>query len=89
MKLLDKAAGITDARNKIDHIHWYVPHCTLSIQQQDISSKQKLSKKPTELRYVQRSVFMKEVKDQNLWNFELGSQEFMNVPIWIMIGFQQ
>ena len=32
---------------------------------------------------------MKEVSDQNLWNFELGSQESVNVPIWILIGFQQ
>ena len=32
---------------------------------------------------------MKEVNNQNLWNFELGSQESMNVPIWIIIGFQQ
>ena len=29
--VLDKAAGIADARNKIDHIHWYVPHYTPSI----------------------------------------------------------
>ena len=33
--------------------------------------------------------FLKEVKNRNLWNFELGSQENMNVPIWINIGFQQ
>ena len=32
---------------------------------------------------------MKEVNNQNLWNFELGSQEKMNVPIWIILGFQQ
>ena len=32
---------------------------------------------------------MKEVNNQNLWIFELGSQESMNVPIWINIGFQQ
>ena len=32
---------------------------------------------------------MKEVKIQNLWNFELGSQENMKFPIRILIGFQQ
>ena len=32
---------------------------------------------------------MKELFDQNLWNFELGSQKSMNVPIWINVGFQQ
>ena len=32
---------------------------------------------------------MKEVNNQNLWNFELGSQESMNVPIWRLVGLQQ
>ena len=32
---------------------------------------------------------MTEVNNQNLWNFELGSHESMNLPIWIIIGFQQ
>ena len=27
-----KTAGVADARIKIDHIHWYVPHLTFSIQ---------------------------------------------------------
>ena len=48
--VLGKAAGIVDARTKIDHIHWYVPHYTASFQQQGILSKQILSKTPTELR---------------------------------------
>ena len=52
-------------------------------------SKQFLSKTPTELRYIVRSVLMKELNNQNLRNFELCSQESMNVPIWIIIGFQQ
>ena len=87
--VIDKAVGITDARIRIVHIHWYVPHYTPSIQQQSTLSKQILSKTPTELRYVERSVFMKEVNNQNLWNFELVSREIMNVPIGIIIGFQQ
>ena len=32
---------------------------------------------------------MKEVNNQNLWNFELGSHESIVVPIWIIIGYQQ
>ena len=59
------------------------------MSQQTIMFKQILNKTPTELRFVERSVFMKEVNNQNFWNFELGSQEKMNVPIWINIGFQQ
>ena len=32
---------------------------------------------------------MKELKNHNLWSFELSSQESWKVPIWIMVGFQQ
>ena len=87
--VIDKVAGIADARSKIDHVHWYAPHFIPSMSQQAIMSKQILNKTPTELRYVERSVFMKEVNNQNLWNFELGGQENKNLPIWIITGFQQ
>ena len=87
--LLDKAAGIADNRTKIDHIHWYESQYTLFIQQQGMLFKQFLSKTATELRYVERSVFMKEVENQNLWNFELGNPESVNIPIRIIIGIQQ
>ena len=87
--VIDEAAVIADARIEIDHIHWYVPHYTPSMSQQAIMSEQILNKTPTELKHVERSVFMKEVNNQNVWNFELSSQENMNMPIWITIGFQQ
>ena len=87
--LIDKVAGIADARIKIDHIHWYVPHYTPSIQQQKILFNQIKNETATELKHVERSVFLKEVNNQKLWNFELGSQENMNVPISLIIGFQQ
>ena len=32
---------------------------------------------------------MKEANIQNLWNFELNSQESMNVPIWVILCFRQ
>ena len=32
---------------------------------------------------------MKEVDIQNVWTFQLGTQEGMNVPLWITVGFQQ
>ena len=87
--VLDKAAGIAGARIKIEHIHWYIPHYTPSIGQQCILSRQILSKTPTEFRYIERSVSMEEVNNQNFCNFELSSEESMNVPIWIFVGFQQ
>ena len=86
---LQKAVDIADARIVIDHIHWHIPHCKSSIQQQGILSKRIFSKTPTKHRYVERSFFMKEVKNQNLWNSELGNHESMNNPGRINIGFQQ
>ena len=56
---LQKTMAVNEARNKIDLIHWYVPHCTLSNQQQAILSQQILSKTPTELRNNERSVLWK------------------------------
>ena len=32
---------------------------------------------------------MKKVNSQNFWTFELGTQQGINVPIWIIVGFQQ
>ena len=32
---------------------------------------------------------MKEVITQNLGNFEVGTQEVINIPIWSIVGFQQ
>ena len=87
--VIDKAACIAVPRSKNNHTHWYALLYTPSTQKQGIFSKQILSKTPNELRYFERSVSMKEVNNQNIWNFELSSQEIVNVPIWIIIRFQQ
>ena len=44
---------------------------------------------PIDLHYIERSVFVKEVNNQNHWIFEMGKQESLNVPIWIVMGIQQ
>ena len=75
-------------KTKIIAIEWYVPHYAISIPQQAILSKQILSKPPTELQYVERSVFMKEVNTQTLWTLDLGTQEGINVAINTINGFQ-
>ena len=58
---------------KTNAFEWYVPHYTASMSQQAVLSNQILNKIPTELQYIERSVLMKEVNTQNLWNFELGT----------------
>ena len=87
--VLNKANAINSVRIKINAINWYVPHYTASMQQQSILSKQILNKTHTQIQCPERSVFMKEVKTQSFWTFELGTQEGINIPTWIIVAFQQ
>ena len=87
--VLNKGNAINIGKIKINAIEWYVPHYTPSIQQQSILSKQIINRTPTEINYPEKSVFMKEVNTQNFWVFELGTQEGINIPTWIFVGFQQ
>ena len=87
--VIDKATGIGDARFKIDHFDWFIPHYTPSLDHEKILVKQIVDKTPTQLRYFESSVVMKEVNNQKLWNFKLGAQETMDVPVWVTVGFQQ
>ena len=87
--VLNKEITINNGKIKINALEWYVPHYTPSMQQQSILSKQIINKTPTEIKYPERSVFMKEVNTQNFWTFELGTQEGINIRIWILVAFQQ
>ena len=87
--VLNKGNAIKNGKIKVNAEEWYVPHYTLSMQQQSILSKQILNKTPTEIKYPERSVFMKEVNTQKFWTFELGIQEGINFPLLININFQQ
>ena len=57
--------------------------------QQAILFKQILSKTLTELQFVEKNFFMKELNTQKLWTLEIGTQEDMKIPIWISVRFQQ
>ena len=87
--VLNKANAINLGKIKMNALEWYVPHYTPSLQQQSILSDQILNKKPTQIQYPERSVFMKEVNTQNFWIFELRTQEGFNIPTWIFVAFQQ
>ena len=87
--VLNKGNEINNAKIEINSFDWYVPHYTPSLEQQSILSNQIVMKILTELQYIEKSVFMNEKNIQNLWTFELGTQEGINVRIWIIVGFQQ
>ena len=85
--------NIDDATNnakiKINSLEWYVPHYNPSLILYNKLMTQIKQKTPTNFHYPEKSDFMKEVNTQNFWTFELGTQEGVNIPIWIFVGFQQ
>ena len=87
--VLNKTNATAIGKIKINSIELYVPHYTASLEEQGLLMNQITDKIPTELKFVETSVFMKKVNTQNLWSFELGTQEGVNVPILNIIGFQQ
>ena len=87
--VLNKDNAVVNGRVKISSLDWYVPHYSPNLEEYTKLMAQIKKNTPTLLHYPERSVFMKEVNTQNLWNFELGTQEGINVPIWIFIAFQQ
>ena len=64
--VLNKDNATNIGKSKIIAIDWFVRYYTPSVSQQAILSKKIISKTPTELQIVQRSVFMKEVNAQCL-----------------------
>ena len=87
--VLNKDGAINNAIIKNNSIDWYIPNYTPSLSQEKKVMSQIVNKKPTELRYVERSVVMKEVNTQNSWTFELGTRKGINVPLRVIISFQQ
>ena len=79
--VLNEASATNNAKIKNIDFDWYVPHYTPSIPQKILLSRQILSETPMELQYVERFIFLKEVKTQVLWTFESRTQEGINVPI--------
>ena len=87
--VLNKDNVVVNGRVQINSLDWYVPHYSPNLEEYTKLMTQIKKNTPTQLNYVERSVFMKEVNTQNLWTFELGAQESINVPIWIFVAFQQ
>ena len=85
---MNKDNATNNAKIKVKSIDWYLPHYTPSLEQLNLLLKQIVNKTPTELKYRERNVLMKEVYTQNLWTFKLGTQEGINVPMWIYVAFQ-
>ena len=86
--VLNKDNAINNAKIKVNALESYVPHYTISLEEENILLKQILKKTLTELHYPERSVFMTENNTQNYGTFESGAQK-NNFPVWIYVVFQQ
>ena len=87
--VLNEDNATSNAKNVINYLEWPVPHYVPIPEKYDKFLNEISKKTPTNLQYAEKSVFMKEVNTQNFWTFELGTQEGVNVPIWIFVAFQQ
>ena len=79
--------GVDAARINIKDISWYNPHYIPSMENQQLVMDQILDKDPTEIYYMERIVFRKDVNTNNNWTFELGSSG-ESTPSFIIVGFQ-
>ena len=85
----DAANLVLAGRVIIDDISWYVPHFTPSVINQKLISRNIASKTPTELTYIIGSSYLKDVTTENIWTFELGVGECVDVPRYVIVGFMQ
>ena len=88
--VLSKAAATNNAKVKIISLDWYVYRLySPNLEDYNKLMDQIMKYSPTLLHYPERFVFMKEVNSQNLWTFELCTQEGINAPVCIFVAFQQ
>ena len=86
---LKKGNTINNGKIKFIAIEWYVPHSTPSITQQQLFLNQIKKKMATELHYPERPVVIEEVNIQYFSTLELGTQEGVNIPVWIFTVFRK
>ena len=79
--------GVDAAKIDIKDIAWHIPHYVPSMENQPLVLNQILDKDPTELYYIERTVFRKDVNTNNNWTFELGNSG-ESTPTYVIIGFQ-
>ena len=79
--------GVDAAKINIKDISWYIPHYIPSMENQQLVMDQILDKDPTELYYMERIVFRKDVNTNNNWTFELGNSG-ESTPTFVIVAFQ-
>ena len=82
-----RTGAADEAKINIKDIGWYIPHYSPRMENQQLVMDQILNKEPTELYYIERTVFRKDVNTNNNWTFELGMSG-ESTPTWVCVAFQ-
>ena len=83
-----RSNAVDAAKVVVKDISWYIPHYVPSLENQQLVMDQILNKDPTELHYIERVVFRKEVNTNSNWTFELGNSNNESCPNFLIVGFQ-
>ena len=78
--------AVDAAKVVVKDISCHIPHYVPNLENQQLMD-QILNKDPTELHYIERVVFRKDVNTNNNWTFELGNSG-ESTPIFVIVGFQ-
>ena len=73
----------------IDSTSWSVTQYTPSISNQKLLLGHIVTKTSTKLSNIKRTTYMKDVKTEKNWTFELGVGDSIDLPIFIILGFMQ
>ena len=73
----------------VDDISINVPYCTPSISNQKLRLGDIVFKTPTEMSFIKRSSYMKDVTTEYNWTSELGVGDVVDIPICVKVGFMQ
>ena len=73
--------AVDAAKEVVKDIFWYIRHYVPNLENQQLED-------PTELHYIERVVFRKDVNNNNNWTFELGNSNNESCPIFVIVGFQ-
>ena len=71
----------------MEDLRWYVPHCTPNIPTQKIMLGHIVSKTAKEVSYIERSSYKKEKITENIWTFDLGVGDGVDIPIYVIVFF--
>ena len=86
---LSRHAGTVNGKIDIKNKNWFVSHFTQSTIESDLLNEQNLTKYPTEIADIERSVTSKIVQQQDAWKIDLGVGQGTHLSFYVEVGVHQ